>query len=453
MLYSLFLFGLLLHLSLQDVVIEEGTETRGKDRNGIDRDLKLKPLQILVIGGTQFMGRLLIDKLIEEDSTKKGKPKNLYNISMMNRGRTRNPFVDSKHKVHHLPCDRRSDREGCIRQLQEVTEDWDWMVDFSGFHPEQIDDLLKGLLRWDGSTSTYRLAVKRYVFISSDSVYMSTEAPKHDGFVLETDDKVAEGDHAKWLQARDDYQFMYGGLKRQCELTIMEPPNELNIRWPYTILRLPHVFGPYDNEGGWSRIQYAIAMGQPVRAGISTAHMRPRPFASLDWNRRHDKSDYRTLPFSVVYGPDVIEAIMAVLKSEPRVTMGQVYNIAGEDIVTLDDIFSIIGENLGLDAVVDENTRSPIPSTDFGPLNVRKALKALKWKPTPMEEWAPSLVDWYTDRHNLDYHTNIKNPAFNLDADSYLDADAAESGRRGKKKKSKSKNKGNRRRGKEKDEL
>jgi nucleoside-diphosphate-sugar epimerase len=444
--YSFIFFVASLLLSCYGAVYESA-DNHEKKPNQIDRSLKEKPLQILVIGGTQFMGRLLIENLIKEDSTKKGKPKNLYNISMMNRGRTRNPFEGAKHKVNHLPCDRRSDREGCIRQLQEVVEDWDWIVDFTAFHPVQIDDLVKGLLRWDRSTSSYRLAVKRYIFISTDSVYMSTEAPRHDGFVLETDDKVAEGDHAKWLQARDEYQFGYGGLKRQCELTIMGPPSELNIRWPYTILRLPDVFGPYDNQGGWSQIQQAISMGRSVPVGISTAHMRPRPFASLDWNRRHDRSDYRTFQFSVAYAPDVIEAVMAVLKSEPRIVLGQVYNIAGEDLVTIDDIVTVIGENLGVDAILDENIPSPIPTTDFGPLNIRKALKELKWKPTPLEEWAPSLVEWYTDRRNLEYHMNIKNPAYAPEVDE------PDSGKPDRKTKSKSKNKEKRRRNEGKDEL
>lgn len=451
----LFLSSFLLSLAVAAAAENVGSTNAGTDAEK-DAVSRPKPLQVLVIGGTQFMGRLLIESLIKEDSTKKGKPKNLYNISMLNRGRTHNPFKTSKHKLYHLKCDRQADREGCIKLLQEKEEDWDWIVDFTGFHPEQIDDLMKGLLRWDRSTSSYRLAVRRYVYISTDSVYMACEAPKHDGYVTETDDTVAEGEYALWLKARDEHQFRYGGLKRQCELTLMNPPSELNIKWPYTILRLPDVVGPYDNQGIWSQWQSAMTLGRTVRGGISKGHMRPRPLASLDWNRRHDVSDYKTLRFSIVYAPDVVRAIMAVLKSKSTAPIGQVYNIATEEVVTLDEIFDTIGENLGIDPIVDEDSRSFIPTTDFGSLSIRKALKELDWKPTPMEEWAPGLVDWYRDPRNIDYHVNVRNSIAASESASEWEADeGAEDVKKGKKRKS-SKSKGKekkKRKSKQDDEL
>ena len=53
----------------------------------------------------------------------------------------------------------------------------DVIVDFAGFHPLQINDLKVGLLRQNLDSSEYYFAVRHYIYISTDSVYMSVVAP------------------------------------------------------------------------------------------------------------------------------------------------------------------------------------------------------------------------------------------------------------------------------------
>ncbi|MEO1436431.1 MAG: NAD-dependent epimerase/dehydratase family protein [Bacteroidota bacterium] len=100
--------------------------------------------RVLFLGGSQFMGRMLVEQLIES---------NQYDLTLFNRGKTnRNLFPD----VQRLIGDRETD------DIEQVFgTDWDIVVDFSAYHPNSFERLVNGL----------KGRVGRYVFISTVSAY------------------------------------------------------------------------------------------------------------------------------------------------------------------------------------------------------------------------------------------------------------------------------------------
>ena len=117
-------------------------------------------MNVLILGGSEFMGKSLVETLIE----KKG-----YKIFMINRGKKywNHTYKGSK-EVHHYYGDR-----GCYIEMEKLIEyisvkhgfdednKWDMVIDFSSFERKEIKSIYRSLNK----------KRKMYVFISSDSVY------------------------------------------------------------------------------------------------------------------------------------------------------------------------------------------------------------------------------------------------------------------------------------------
>ncbi|MDZ5473796.1 NAD-dependent epimerase/dehydratase family protein [Bacillus sp. 31A1R] len=111
---------------------------------------------ILVLGGTQFFGKRLVERLIEE-----GK-----NVTIATRGKTADSFGD---KVNRLILDR-EDKDSIISALKGQT--WDIVYDQTCYSPQEVKDVadvLKG-------------KVKRYIFTSSQAVYDYGTLHKEENF-------------------------------------------------------------------------------------------------------------------------------------------------------------------------------------------------------------------------------------------------------------------------------
>ena len=103
---------------------------------------KSKPLKVLILGGTGFIGPHFVDVL-----TAAG-----HKVTLFNRGK-RDP--EARPGIEQLL----GDRNGDVKSLEG--KDWDVVIDNSGYTPKQVEltaDLLKP-------------RVKHYVFISSVAVY------------------------------------------------------------------------------------------------------------------------------------------------------------------------------------------------------------------------------------------------------------------------------------------
>ncbi|WP_075982731.1 NAD-dependent epimerase/dehydratase family protein [Bacillus massilinigeriensis] len=100
---------------------------------------------VLVLGGTQFFGKRLVEKLIDS-----GK-----NVTIATRGLTPDSFGD---KVNRLILDRED--TSTIRGIFE-NRSWDVVYDQSCFSPQEASDMADAL----------KGRVKRYIFTSSQAVY------------------------------------------------------------------------------------------------------------------------------------------------------------------------------------------------------------------------------------------------------------------------------------------
>lgn len=186
------------------------------------KEIKMK--KILIFGGTQFIGRRLVELLLENGQ---------YDLTLFNRGKSMPNLFPNVKKI--LGNRRNED----INQLKEG--DWDVVIDVSSYHPYPLQsaiDILKD-------------KVKRYIYVSTLSVYddaacenqIITEDTKLKTYTEE--DKTAEN-----ITGQN-----YGPKKVACEEILLNTP-ELDA----IILRPSVVYGkydPYDRHYYWLyRIQH-----------------------------------------------------------------------------------------------------------------------------------------------------------------------------------------------------
>lgn len=100
--------------------------------------------KVLVLGGTMFTGRMLTSLLQQQTDAE---------LTLFNRGKTNPQPIAGVRQLH-------GNRES--EAITQVTQDnWDIVVDFSGYYPDTFAQLLNQL----------RGKVKRYVFVSTLSVF------------------------------------------------------------------------------------------------------------------------------------------------------------------------------------------------------------------------------------------------------------------------------------------
>jgi 2'-hydroxyisoflavone reductase len=165
--------------------------------------------KILILGGTQFVGRLLSESLSKRNDVE---------ITLFHRGKT-NPglFPNFKH-VH-------GDRE-LEQNLPLAEQDWDAVLDFSCYYPQTLRRFLSKL---QGHT-------QRYIFISTISVYDLNSKQENQSF--STNDPLLSWTHE---DETNTSMLTYGQRKAACEAVISEFP-ALNA----VIFRPGLIYGPYD---------------------------------------------------------------------------------------------------------------------------------------------------------------------------------------------------------------
>jgi 2'-hydroxyisoflavone reductase len=165
---------------------------------------KTKPLKILILGGTRFIGLHMTALALERGHT----------LTFFNRGKTK---TDRYPEIERI----KGDRNGEIDGLKD--REWDVVIDNSGYVPRHVK-LSAGLLA---------PKVKHYVFVSSISVYPNFAQPRDESSPVgkladETVEKV-DGD-------------TYGPLKALCEQAVTTA-----LPGRATIIRPGLIVGPDDN--------------------------------------------------------------------------------------------------------------------------------------------------------------------------------------------------------------
>lgn len=164
--------------------------------------------KVLILGGTMFTGRMLVEKLLES---------NQHDVTLFNRGKSNAGIFPSVKQVN-------GNRE-TVDVLQITNQHWDCVIDFSGYYPVSFEKLLNVL---DGK-------VKRYIFISTISVF---DISKYSGrFITAQDETLFCSDEQKTSKLPDAY-----GEKKAAIERLLLSQNNMEV----IILRPSFIYGQYD---------------------------------------------------------------------------------------------------------------------------------------------------------------------------------------------------------------
>ena len=162
--------------------------------------------KLLILGGTNFIGRNLVDTLIEL---------NKFNITLFNRGKTNCLLFP---EIKKIQGDRNTaDIHGIL------DNNWDYIIDLSCYFPNSLDNVLPKI----------NTSLKRYIFISTCSVYDNQE----NTILLNENIPTLLCDKNECI---DNSLVTYGKRKAECERILIKSGLK------YTIFRPALVYGKYD---------------------------------------------------------------------------------------------------------------------------------------------------------------------------------------------------------------
>jgi 2'-hydroxyisoflavone reductase len=193
-------------------------------------------MKILVLGGTQFVGRHIVAALVNGG----------HAVSVFNRGRSRDALPA---EVEWL----RGDRDEGLAGLGALTgHRWDACVDVSGYTARHVR----------ASTAKLRANVGHYVFVSAVSVYGD---PAH-GPVYESESRLAPAGEDVFEVTRSTY----GPLKVTCENLVQEA-----FAGRCALLRPQVIAGshdPLDRFSYW--VRRATQRGEMLAPGDGSDHVQ-----------------------------------------------------------------------------------------------------------------------------------------------------------------------------------
>jgi 2'-hydroxyisoflavone reductase len=242
-------------------------------------------VRILILGGTLFVGRHLVEAALERG----------HDVTLFNRGQS-DPGLYSNLETRH------GDRAaGDLESLGEGT--WDAVFDTSARVPRWVRD----------AATLLADRVGHYSFVSSCSVYSDTTLPGTDesspvhALEDETTEEITSAD-------------VYGGLKVLCERDLERalPGRSLSARAGLIV-------GPYDRSGRFTYWVHRIARGgdvlapEPREQPVQLIHGRDLADWLLDMAEKGESGVYNaTGPESPLTMEGVLEAIVAETGSDAR---------------------------------------------------------------------------------------------------------------------------------------
>jgi 2'-hydroxyisoflavone reductase len=176
-------------------------------------------VKLLVLGGTQFLGRAVVEAALERG----------HELTLFNRGET-NPELFPKAKTL------RGDR--AVASIPQG--EWDAVIDVPGYVPATVRR----------SAEALRDSVERYVFVSSISAYADfTDGPREDSPRA----RLAEDQPEDELLSTYEN---YGALKALCEDVVTELYGERAV-----VVRPGLIVGPHDPTGRFTYWPHRVARG------------------------------------------------------------------------------------------------------------------------------------------------------------------------------------------------
>ncbi|MCF8240347.1 MAG: NAD-dependent epimerase/dehydratase family protein [Melioribacteraceae bacterium] len=311
-------------------------------------------MKVLMIGGTGFISSNIVKKLIEEN----------HEVTLVTRGESEINLFD-KGKVKFAYGDRH-DKEFLNRIID--TDNFDVLFDMIAYTADESQTIIE----------VFGGKIPRLIHTSTISVYMVSDVIKNP--ILEEEDKHP----LMKFWDRNPFGMQYGIDKRKCEDVLWKAHNDG--KFEVSMIRAPYVCGPYDPmKRDYFWIQ-RILDGSPL--------LIP---GSGDYASQH------------IFVEDLAEAFVDLLKYD--VTKGKAYNIASEEIFSLNDyldaLCNLLGKNservnVDLEAfeklpfsVSPEGHAFPFNTYRTAIFSTDRAKKDLQFSSTPFEDWMPGTIDWY----------------------------------------------------------
>jgi 2'-hydroxyisoflavone reductase len=180
-------------------------------------------MKILIIGGTRFLGRHLVDSALARG----------HEVTLFNRGKTNPGLFEQVQAV-------RGDRE---KDLDQLSGQWDAVIDTCGYFPRIVRI----------SAEALKDKVGQYVFISSISVYADFK-----NIGINENDPVGKIENETMEEITGE---SYGPLKALCENTVQDVFGSRSL-----IVRPGLIVGPHDPTDRFTYWPVRIARGGDVLA-------------------------------------------------------------------------------------------------------------------------------------------------------------------------------------------
>lgn len=322
-------------------------------------------MKILIIGGTKFLGRHLINAALENE----------HKVTLFNRGRSySDDKIENAEQIH-------GDRNSDLKKLGG--RNWDAVIDTCGFLPQTVKT----------SAEFFKDKANQYVFISSGSVYADTSKANYDE---STETGKLDAEQQEKFENFDLNQELngivlgesYGALKVLCE-------EAAEIAMPNRVLsvRAGMIVGKFD----WTdRFNYWVM--RVGRGGEILAPGMPEGFVQL------------------IDARDLSEWIVKMIEENVK----GIFNVTSKSLdLTFGKMLEEVKDATGSDAefiwandkFLTENNVAPwsempfyLPESDedvrnFLTMNIDKALaKGLKFR--PLSETILDVLSW---RKNQDF--------------------------------------------------
>jgi 2'-hydroxyisoflavone reductase len=299
-------------------------------------------MQILILGGTRFLGKHLTFAALERG----------HSVTLFNRGKTNPHLFPEVEKLQ-------GDRDGGLQSLDG--RQWDAVIDVNGYVPRIVR----------ASAEKLRDAVKHYTFISTISVYAQHNGNDESAPVATIPDETVEEITGE----------TYGALKALCEQAV-----EATLLGRTLVIRPGLIVGPDDPT---DRFTY-----WPVRVSRGGEVLAPdRPAAPAQYIDVRDLAAW-TIRMVEQQATGIYNA------TGTPTTFGDLLNVC-KTVTSSDATFTWVSETFLLEKEVQPWGELPmwIPQADeaLNRTNVDKALKdGLTFRPTA--DTVRATLDWNATR-------------------------------------------------------
>lgn len=230
--------------------------------------------KLLILGGTNFIGRRLVEQLIDDPECE---------LTLFNRGKTNHALFPTCRKLT-------GDRQ-CAQDLDQLfLESWDYVVDLSCYFPDSLRTIVNRI----------NSDITKYIFISTCSVY------DMDAWKGMLRDEIAPLLQCSESDEKSTSLDTYGKRKAACESYLAAS------NLPYIIFRPALVYGPYDTT---DRLYYWIHATQANQAFILP-----------------EKGERR---FSITYVDDLVTCIIQAIKNS---VSNKIYNCISHPSTSISEI-------------------------------------------------------------------------------------------------------------------